>query len=103
VTEHRSSFRVAATAVIRRVLERAIENRLDARAQRRALRLAFRQFLNSTPVSIGLSPRSCWYAAVRDVTGGGVLDLTDPRQQPLPIEVGPRRSRVRRKDTRRDR
>lgn len=95
MTDRRSPFRIAAGPVIRRVIARAIDERLDARAQRRALRQAFRDFINTTSVTIGQSPRACWYAAVRDVTGSGLLALTDPRQQPLPLDVGPSRPRVR--------
>lgn len=105
MTDQRSAFRRAAGAVIRRVLTRAIENGLDARAQRRALRKAYRAFLNATSAPVGKSPMAIWHRAVRDVTGSGVLSLVDPRQQPLPIEVGPRRPRSgsRRKDSRRAR
>lgn len=98
MTDRRSSFRKVAEAVVLHVLRAALAAKLDAKAQRRALRASFAELLKKNVVSAGKSPRACWYAAVRAVTGAGVLALTDPRQQSLPLAVGIRRARSRRKD-----
>lgn len=101
MNDRRSAFRKAAEAMVRFVLVAAKASGLSARGQRKALREAFKNLLQTNLVTIGRSPRSTWYAAVRDVTGSGVLELVDPSQQPLPIDAGPRRPRARRKESRR--
>lgn len=97
MNDRRSSFRRLAEAVVGLVMKRALALRLDAKAQRRALRESYEKLLHTDLVTIGKSPRAAWYAAIRAVTGGGVLDITDSRQEPLPLNVGPRRPRSRRK------
>lgn len=95
MSDRKSSFRRAAEDVVRLVLKRAAALRLDAKAQRRVLRESFKSLLKSNLFEIGKAPRHAWYEAVRAVTGGGVLDLADPRQESLPIHLGSRQRRRR--------
>lgn len=98
MSDRRSSFRLRAVVVIRRVLLRAPKLRRGTERTRRALREAFGRLVRATPeASLPLRPRAVWYAAIRDVTGGGVRQLRDPRQLPLfDLGASPRTRRARR-------
>lgn len=80
-----SFARVEAEDAVRAVLDSC--PRASARHLRRALREAFWRVAAS---------RSTWYAAIKSVTGGGVLDLKD-RGQPELVDRGPRPKRRRTK------
>ena len=70
---------------IRQILDRAEMMAWSAKATRRELRDAYWGVVAS---------RSLWYAALRRVTGGGVLDIRDARQPEL-VARGPRSKRRR--------
>ena len=83
----RSPHRVLAERLVREVLAAAETRGSSAREIRRLLRVAF----GATTVTTAVR-----YAAVRAVTGGGLLDLRDARQPTL-LDRGPRRIRSRKK------
>lgn len=83
----RSPHRALAERLVREVLAAADTRASSAREIRRLLRVRFA----TTTVSDAVR-----YAAVRAVTGGGLLDLRDARQPTL-LDRGPRRRRSRKK------
>lgn len=83
----RSVHRAYAERLVREVLAAADTRGLPARVIRRLLRARFAVTNVSNAVR---------YAAVRAVTGGGLLDLRDARQPTL-LDRGPRRRRSRKK------
>ncbi len=85
----RTAHRVLAERLVREVLAVAETRASNAREIRRLLRARFA----TTTVTDAVR-----YAAVRAVTGGGLLDLRDARQ-PMLLDRGPRRTRPRRKKT----
>lgn len=88
ISDRRSIQRIDAVAAIRAVLDRAEMLAWSARTIRAELREAF--------FRVHRCSRSVWYAALHDVTGGGVLDIKDARQPEL-VARGPRAKRKRRK------
>jgi hypothetical protein len=83
----RSPHRALAERLVREVLAAADTRGSSAREIRRQIRAAF------APTTITSAVR---YAAVRAVTGAGLLDLR-PARQPSLLDRGPRRIRSRKK------
>lgn len=81
----RSAHHTYAQHVVREVLAVVETRGATAREARRLFRARH---------AITSIPRSVWYAAVRAVTGGGLLDLRNARQPQL-LDHGPRRRRCR--------
>lgn len=81
----RSPYFVTAQRIVREVLAIVETRGATAREARRLFRA--RHASTSIPLSV-------WYAAVRAVTGGGLLDLPNARQPTL-LDRGPRRRRPR--------
>lgn len=85
----RTPFREAAEEAVRSVMRKAARGGMSAVRLRAVLRASFATLVQSALVRLPKRARSCWYAAIRSVTGAGVRDLVDPRQQKLPLDVGP--------------
>lgn len=94
--DRRCPFREVAEEVVRTVIKTGKTQGMSALRLRVVLRDRFRSLLQTNLVVIPKRPWGVWYAAIRSVTGGGVRELVDPRQQKLPIEVGPAGRRRRR-------
>lgn len=92
MSDRRSIERIDAVAAIRFVMARAEMGAWSAKTIRAELR--------ETYYRVHRCSRATWYAALRDVTGGGVLDIKDARQPEL-IARGPRVKRNRQKGKRR--
>lgn len=84
----RSPHRERAEQIVAMVMTRAIHERWSARRTRQQLRTSMSRLEISDSIR---------YAAVRSVTGGGVLDIPDRDQVEL-VSRGPRKRRQRRKD-----
>ena len=84
--DRRTIPRIDAVAAIRWVLDRAEMLAWSAKTIRGELREAY--------FRVRRCSRSTWYAALHDVTGGGVLDIRDARQPEL-VARGPRSKRRR--------
>jgi hypothetical protein len=101
MTARCSPFREIAETIVRTTIRKATRRGSSVARLRRVLRDAFATLLQTNLVALPKRPRGVWYAAIRSVTGGGVRALVDPRQQKLPLDLGPavRRRRRPRKNT----
>jgi hypothetical protein len=93
--DRKSSFRRAAEPLIASVIARAKARQTTAKGLRAMLREAFDALLLNFGSMSPKRPRGVWYAALKDVTGAGVLDLPDHCQVALlrAEKTRPRRTR----------